>query len=405
MWGKSLIVAAVGLVLALTSAGAADARTTTIRPGPEAQVRLEQALATARPGDVVRLREGRYVLTRGLELTGSGVTVRGEGPDRTVLDFSGLECCSAGFMLTGSQQVLRDLSILNWSVHGVAGDRLQQASFINLQISSAAPGNLREALSIQGSEILIDRVILRAPAVTCLHVHGSTGAFVQRSRMEGCTFGASVVNSTQVNLSDNQFVRNSIGLQLTDAIERDGPTSSQLWLRRNLFDANNLPRPSPNLLFGLGLLIEGGAGITLTENTFAEHQSAHVLLWAREAVAGLNRRSPLARDIAISRNAFGEAGMSPAQAVANLPRADVIWDGATQYVGEGGRPRSEPVRIVFDGNASLRPEGAVFVNAGLNVVGVPWSEAQPTVGAPPLVALPPVTPWMPGERQARLIRR
>src|SRR5947209_1302143 len=71
-------------------AAAEKARTITIRPGAQAQKRLQTALIEAQPGDVIELAAGRFEFNATLSLDVSGVTVRGAGADQTVLSFKDL---------------------------------------------------------------------------------------------------------------------------------------------------------------------------------------------------------------------------------------------------------------------------------------------------------------------------
>ena len=73
------------LLAATTLAGGAHAKTLSVAPGPDAQERLQTALLDASPGDVVELGAGRFELTDGLSLDVDDVTVKGAGPDATVL--------------------------------------------------------------------------------------------------------------------------------------------------------------------------------------------------------------------------------------------------------------------------------------------------------------------------------
>ena len=77
------------LLAAIALAGVSHARTLDVAPGPDAQERIQTALLDAKPGDTVQLAAGRYELTDGLSLDVNNVTVKGAGPQTTVLSFKG----------------------------------------------------------------------------------------------------------------------------------------------------------------------------------------------------------------------------------------------------------------------------------------------------------------------------
>ena len=78
-------VAALGLM----AAAPALADTIRVAAGPDAQERLQAALIEAKAGDMVDIGAGRFDLTDGLSLDVNGVTIRGAGPDKTILSFKG----------------------------------------------------------------------------------------------------------------------------------------------------------------------------------------------------------------------------------------------------------------------------------------------------------------------------
>ena len=58
-----------------------------IDPGPDAPRKAQAALINARPGDVIEFGAGRFDCRATLSLDVSRVTIRGQGPDRTILAF------------------------------------------------------------------------------------------------------------------------------------------------------------------------------------------------------------------------------------------------------------------------------------------------------------------------------
>src|SRR4051812_47236919 len=63
------------------------APTVEIRPGPNVQEEFQTALIKAKPGDVIGLSEGTFEFTKELSLAVENVTIRGKGPDQTILSF------------------------------------------------------------------------------------------------------------------------------------------------------------------------------------------------------------------------------------------------------------------------------------------------------------------------------
>ena len=61
---------------------------------------LQAALIAAKPGETILLPEGIFLLTDGLSLDVDGVTLRGAGQEKTILDFTGQEGAGEGLLVT-----------------------------------------------------------------------------------------------------------------------------------------------------------------------------------------------------------------------------------------------------------------------------------------------------------------
>ncbi len=66
------------------------------------QNQLIERLIDARPGDVIEIPEGVFAFDRSLSLTVDGVTMRGQGPDRTILTFQDQVQGAEGLLVTAS---------------------------------------------------------------------------------------------------------------------------------------------------------------------------------------------------------------------------------------------------------------------------------------------------------------
>lgn len=103
----------------LATAAPVCADTHQVAPGPNAQQKLQEALILAKPGDVVELAAGRYVLDDGLSLDAEGVTVRGAGMDKSVLDFTHQKSAGEGLLVTSDNVTLRDFAVENPQGDGI----------------------------------------------------------------------------------------------------------------------------------------------------------------------------------------------------------------------------------------------------------------------------------------------
>ena len=69
------------------------------------------ALETAQPGDVVEIPEGVFSFDRSLIMNTDGVTIRGQGMDKSVLSFKGQLAGAEGLSVSASDFTIEDLAI------------------------------------------------------------------------------------------------------------------------------------------------------------------------------------------------------------------------------------------------------------------------------------------------------
>jgi len=393
--------AAAAFAAAIVVAGAAEARTWRIRPGPEAQQQLQTALIEARPGDTVQLGRGRFELTQGLSLAVDRVTIRGEGEDESILSFDGQRRGAEGLLVTSDGVVLRDFAVENARGDAIKVRDCDGITFRGVRAEwtrGPNPDNGAYGLyPVNCSNVLIERSVARGASDAGIYVGQSRNIIVRNNVAELNVAGIEIENSYNADVFGNTATRNTGGILVFDlpGLPQQGGHSVRVY--ENNIVGNNTPNfaPAGNIVAsvpaGTGVLIMANRNVHVFDNDIGDHGTVNVLITAyRESFQDANY-NPLPRNIVIRDNRFGNAGFRPAGdlaalAQAGVPLADVIWDGATMY-STGGAPRSEAVRIVVNENRSTRTGRGSFLSLGIPVAGGPVSEAAPDPAYPPLVEI------------------
>ncbi|MGQ0531307.1 MAG: parallel beta-helix domain-containing protein [Caulobacteraceae bacterium] len=393
-----LIAAAIA---ALVVTGAAEARTWRIRPGADAEQQLQRALIEAQPGDTVQLARGRFELTSGLSLDVDRVTIRGHSASDTLLSFNGQRRGAEGLLITSDEVTLRDFSVEN-----TRGDAIKARDCNGITIRGVRVEWTRGPNSENGAyglypvncdNVLIERSVVRGASDAGIYVGQSRNIIVRENLAEWNVAGIEIENSTNADVFNNVATRNTGGILVFDlpGLPQQGGHSIRVF--ENRIVDNNTPNfaPAGNIVAsvptGTGVLIMANRNVHVFENEIADNGTVNVLITAyRQSFQDANY-NPLARDIVIRDNSFGNTGYAPAGDLAALeqlgaPIPDVLWDGAMMY-SVGGAPRTEPVRIVVVNNRSTRTGVGSFLSLGLPVAGSPVSEAAPDPTPPPLVAI------------------
>lgn len=387
---------------ALFAVGAAEARTWRIQPGPEAEQQLQTALIEAAPGDTVQLGRGRFELSAGLSLDVDRVTIRGEGESRSILSFDTQRRGAEGLLITSDNVTLRGFAVEN-----ARGDAIKARDCNGVTIREVRvewtrgphPENGAYGLyPVNCDNVLIERSIARGASDAGIYVGQSRNIIVRDNIAEFNVAGIEIENSFNADVFGNTVTRNTGGVLVFDlpGLPQKGGHSVRVF--RNRIVNNDTPNfaPAGNIVAGVptgtGVLIMANRNVHVFDNDIADNGTVNVLVSAYRNAFDDADYNPLARDVVIRNNRFGNTGFAPAGDLAALaqmgvPIPDVIWDGATMY-SAGGAPRSEVVRIVVRDNSSTRTGQGSFLSLGLPVAGSPLTEAAPDPTPPPLLAVP-----------------
>jgi parallel beta-helix repeat protein len=384
------------LAAALISAGAAEARTWRVRPGPDAQAQLQGALIGAQPGDAIRLDRGRYVLNAGLSLDVDDVEIRGDGQDRTILDFTNQREGAEGLLITSDRVVLREFAVENARGDAIKARGCDEITFRRVRAEwtrGPHPENGAYGLyPVNCTNVLIDESIARGASDAGIYVGQSRNVIVRRSRAEYNVAGIEIENTHNADVEDNIATHNAAGLLVFDLPglpQRDG--HSVRVFRNRIIDNDTRNFAAPGAIVatvptGAGLLVMGTRDVHVFDNDIGGNGTANVILAAYRAAIEDANYNPLPRDVVIRDNRFGATGFAPAGDLAEIAQAgialpDILWDGSETYIA-AGNPRTEPVRITIRDN---RAEGRApsFLSLGVPVAGSDLSEALPNATPPP----------------------
>ena len=98
------------LALALLLAGCGEQAESPVTHA-DFQKDLQTRLIKAKPGTVIELPAGTWQLDRGLSLKVSGVTLKGAGMDKTILNFKGQKAGAEGLLVDASDFTIEDLAL------------------------------------------------------------------------------------------------------------------------------------------------------------------------------------------------------------------------------------------------------------------------------------------------------
>jgi parallel beta-helix repeat-containing protein len=372
-------------------AGAAQAKTIAVAPGPDAQERLQTALLDAKPGDVVELAAGRFELTDGLSLDVDDVVVKGAGPDATVLSFKGQKGAGEGLLITSDKVVVRDLGVEDTHGDGIKAKGSDQISFVNVRVEwTGGPSEKNGAYGVypvSSTNVLIDRVVVRGASDAGIYVGQSRNIVVKRSLAEFNVAGIEIENSYNADVFDNVTTRNTGGILVFDLpnLPQMGGHSTRVFRNRVVQNDTRNFAPKGNIVAsvptGAGVMVMANRNVHVFDNEIDGNQSAAVMLVSYTETFDDASYNPLPRDVVVRDNRIGRNGWDPTfdggkllAMVSGGTIPPVLWDGVVSWNGgETARVRltDGPVlnlNLPAPGElAKARPKVAADVGADLEL--------------------------------------
>ncbi|MEI7571866.1 MAG: parallel beta-helix domain-containing protein [Phenylobacterium sp.] len=376
-------------VAAMVAAGAAQAATLSVAPGPDAQERLQTALLDAKPGDTVQIAAGRYDLTDGLSLDVDGVTVTGAGPGATVLSFKGQKGAGEGLMITSDRVTVKDLAVEDTRGDGIKSKGADDIRYLNLRVEwtggPKATNGAYGVYPVASSRVLIDGVVVRGASDAGIYVGQSQDIIVRNSRAEFNVAGIEIENSMRADVYDNVATHNAGGVLVFDLpnLPQMGGNTTRVF--RNRIVDNDTPNfaPKGNIVAGVptgtGVMVMANRNVHVFDNEIAGNQSAGIMVVSYTQAFNDPRYNPLPRDIVVRDNRIGRNGWDPqfpggpeiAKALGG-PLPPVVWDGVTTIPGQ---PAPARVRLADGPVLNLNLPGPGRVDAAAPTVAARVGDA------------------------------
>ncbi len=336
---KALFACAAALVTPALSAG-----TISVSPGPNAQEALQTALIEAKPGDTISIAAGRYDLTDGLSLDVPRVTVRGAGPDATILSFKGQQGAGEGLLITSDDVVLKGFAVEDARGDGVKSKGADRIVYHDLRIEwTGGPKTTNGAYGlypVESTDVLIDGVTVRGASDAGIYVGQSNRIIVRNSVTMYNVAGIEIENSYNADVHSNVAMHNTGGILIFDLPNLPQMGGHSVRIFANRVTKNDTPNfaPKGNIVasvpVGTGVMVMANRDVVIFGNLLADNQTANVLLTAYSQVFKDAKYNPYPRNVTVRGNSHGRSGWAPAF-IPEGPMRDgmgalgtaILWDG------------------------------------------------------------------------------
>jgi len=401
-----LIVAACGEQAATTSS--TDSPTDVVPESFSATFRA--ALENAKPGDVIKVPAGKHSFKRSLVLLSDGVTIRGQGMDKSILSFSDQVAGAEGLSVSASDFVIEDLAI-----EDTIGDALKVNEGNNIVIRRVrtewtnGPDVKNGAYGIypvQTTNTLVEGVIAIAASDAGIYVGQSKNVIVRNSRAEFNVAGIEIENTIGADVYDNVATNNTGGILVFNMPQIAQRGHSTRVFNNDIHSNNTANFAAPGTAVsgvpaGSGVVINSNDRVEVFDNNIGNNNTANILVssYFSANYAGqlelAEEFDPYPEEISIYNNNFTGGGTAPgvdylvqvrdAAFGADGAFPDIIWDG----VVNPKKPADLTVICVDNGDAELLNIDAAnsFANVGTDMAAYECSvEKLPVIVLQPDLA-------------------
>lgn len=215
-----------------------------VEPGADDQTAVQEALIDVTTGQTLCLAAGTFTFTRQLSLDADGVTVRGEGGEATILDFTGQVSGANGLVVTGNDVTITALQILDTPGDGIRADNVENITFDGVHVIWPEAGSMDNGAyglyPVQSNGVTIRNCLIQGSRDAGVYVGQSTSILVEGNEARGNVAGIEIENSTDAIVRDNWAHDNTAGILVFNLPGLDIKNGQRTNVYGNVVENNNL---------------------------------------------------------------------------------------------------------------------------------------------------------------------
>ena len=344
-----------------------------IFPSNDAQDEIQSAMILAKPGDTIYLKSGTYNLNHGLSLDVDNILLKGDGLDKTVLNFKKQKTGAQGLLVTSDNVVLKNFAVENALGDAIKSKGSKNIKFINLRTEwTNGPDTKNGAYGlypVESEKVLIDGCIAIGASDAGIYVGQSEQIIVRNSEVYFNVAGIEIENSYYADVYNNKAENNTAGILVFDLPDLPKQGGKYVRVFNNISSNNNTENfaPEGNIVGtvpkGTGLIIRANRYVEVFQNTFENNSTIGVALVAGDLDSGDESYDPYPRNIQIYNNFFANSGFDPDYNRGDLPpllveiaggvMPDIMWDGILPF-WQSIFGQSKKEKLVLDSNNNAK---------------------------------------------------
>jgi parallel beta-helix repeat protein len=345
-----------------SNASKSDSSTIKIAASPDAQKKAQTALINAKPGQVIEFGEGKFEFDSTLSLVDtSNVTIRGQGPDKTILSFVKQQQGTGGegVLVTSKENFrIEDLAVEDCKGDAIKVQGTKGVVFSNVRTEwTGGPKATNGAYGVYPvicTDVLIENCYVKGASDAGVYVGQSENIIVRRNTVEQNVAGIEIENSVNADVYENITSDNTGGIlvfSLPDLPKKDGRVC-RVYKNRVIKNNHDNFAPPGNIVAnvppGTGMMIMANDEVEIFDNQIENNNSTGILVCSY-LINGIKIKDeqydPYCETISIHDNKFvdngenpgGSLGKDPLAKIVSKPYPDIMCDGyknKAKFVGD-----------------------------------------------------------------------
>lgn len=197
----------------------------------DVQKKFQTHFIDAEDGSTITLPQGTFAFEGSLSMEGkSGITIKGAGRDKTILNFKGQITGAEGLIITnGKNIVIEDLTVQDSKGDGIKAQLVEGIVFRNVIVGWTNNGLATNGgyglYPVQCTNVLIENCVAHGASDAGIYVGQSRHIIVRNSVAYENVAGIEIENSFYADVHNNEAYNNTGGIlifDLPDLIQKEG---------------------------------------------------------------------------------------------------------------------------------------------------------------------------------------
>jgi parallel beta-helix repeat protein len=373
-------IAGLGFLLTACGQGGGDAKPAGLSAEDSAfQKHLQEQLLDAKAGTVIEIPAGTHRMDRVLTLRADGVTIRGAGPDKSILSFKDQISGPEGMLVYANDFTIEHVAIEDSKGDGLKINDGHDITIRDVRVAwTGGPKTTNGAYGIypvKTRNTLIEDSSAIGASDAGIYVGQSNNVIVRRCHAESNVAGIEIENTIGADVYENTATGNTGGILVFNMPNLSQPGHSTRVFKNKVF-ANNLGNFAAkgaavaSVPAGAGVVVNSNSKVEIFDNDIADNQTANMIISAYFSTNYYNKPGidphydPYPRAIYVYDNRFKGGGDAPdGMDLKTLKIAlfglgghlpDVLWDGYRddKNLVDGKQPADERI-CVRNGDAQV----------------------------------------------------